>query len=170
MRIVLLLSMLVLTSNSAFSQDSGQISNDTNRLNPENGLHYNAFLGFSPYGGFGIEVSKIKHSVGIGFPYRLFYRYYKTPDNDSWFFGVYAGRYELDIDNEKIIDGVAYTDKVTSDAGFGIGYIWQWSSGWNVAASFSVHYMDEKYTNPEQEKNNDRSTNLFPGINVGYRF
>ena len=56
------------------------------------------------------------------------------------------------------------------DAGFGVGYRWQWSSGWNVTTSFSIHYMVEEYSDPGQPKKKETSVIPFPGINVGYKF
>jgi len=154
MKSILLCAFLALSSNAAIADES----------------FFSASIGFSGYGVFALEYQKSNHGIGVGFPTRIFYRYYKDPFENSLFYGLYAGRFKQNNIEDKVIDGVAYTDKTNSDAGVGIGYIWRWSSGWNVAASLSIHYWDQEYTNAEQQKSNDKTESVFPGISVGYRY
>jgi hypothetical protein len=170
MKLLLISLLLVLVSSSALSEELGQTSDDAYILSPEDEPFVNLSFGPSPYGILGIELQKGKHSVGIGFPERVSYRYYSAPYGDSLFYGLYAGRYKQVGNDEKKFDGVIYKNEKNMDAGFGIGHMWQWSSGWNVAASFSIHYMYEEYTYPGQPKKKETSVILFPGINVGFKF
>lgn len=154
---------LVLLSSNSLSEEV--------RQTPEDELFYNVSFGASAFDGMlGIELQKGKHSAGLGLPLRLSYRYYSDPHGDSLFYGLYVGRSEQPDQVEKKLDGVVYEDAETVDAGFGVGYRWQWASSWNVTASFSIHFMDEEYSNPGQPKEKDSSVILFPGIHVGYKF
>ncbi|MCK5395004.1 MAG: hypothetical protein KAJ32_03385 [Gammaproteobacteria bacterium] len=170
MRFLFISLLLVLVSSSALSKELGKTSNDAYILSPEDEPFINVSFGPSPYGILGIELQKGKHSVGIGFPERVSYRYYSNPYGDSLFYGLYAGRYKQVGNDEKTFDGVIYKNEENMDAGFGVGHIWQWTSGWNVAASFSIHYMDEEYSSPGQPKKKETSVILFPGITVGFKF
>jgi len=168
----LLVSLLLLFLNgNVFSEEIEKVSEEGYILNPDDEPFYNALFGVSPFFGIlGIEIQKGSHSVGFGFPLRIFYRYYSSPYSDSLFYGLYAGRSDQPDNNEKKLDGVIYEDAVTVDAGFGLGYRWQWLSGWNVSTSLSIHYMEEEYSNPGQPKEKETSVILFPGLNAGYKF
>ena len=169
----LLISFLLLFVNAyAFSEEVEKTSKQGYIVNPEDEPFYNVLFGVSPFFGIlGIEIQKGSHSIGFGFPVRLFYRYYSNPYGDSLFYGLYAGRSKQQPYNDEIkLDGVIYEDAVTVDAGFGVGYRWQWSSGWNVTTSFSIHYMVEEYSNPGQPKKKETSVIPFPGLNAGYKF
>ena len=99
-------------------------------------------------------------------------RYYNNPYDDSLLYGLYAGYdsgYQRN-NTKKEIDGVIYEDKESIFGGFGVGYRWQWLSGWNVSTSLSIHYMEEEYSNPGQPKEIETSVILFPGLNAGYKF
>lgn len=171
MKFLLVPLLLIFASGNAFPEEIEKTSEEGYIVNPEEEPFYNVLFGVSPFFGIlGIEIQKGSHGVGFGFPVRLFYRYYRNPYGDSLFCGLYAGRSEQPDNIEKKLDGVIYKDAETVDAGFGVGYRWQWSSGWNVTTSFSIHYMDEEYSNPGQPKKKETSVIPFPGINAGYKF
>ena len=171
MKLLLVSFLLLFVNGYAFAEEVEKTSEEGYIINPEDEPFYNVLFGVSPFFGIlGIEVLRGSHSVGFGFPVRLFYRYYNKPYADSLFYGLYAGRSKQPDNIEKKLDGVIYEDAETTDAGFGVGYRWQWSSGWNVTTSFSIHYMDEEYSNPGQPKKKDTSVIPFPGINAGYKF
>jgi len=162
---------MVLVSSNVLSEEVKQASQDEYILSPDDEPFYNVSFGVSSFDGIlGIERQKGRHSVGLGFPFRLSYRYYKAPYRNSLFYGLYAGRSEQPDQVEKKLDGIIYDKEVTVDAGFGAGYRWQWPSSWNVTASLSIHFMDSEYSNPGQPKEKDSSVILFPGILVGYKF
>jgi len=170
MKFLLIPLLLIFTSGNVFPEEIENTSEEGYIVNPEDEPFYNVMLGVSPFFGIlGLEFQKGSHSVGFGFPVRLFYRYYSNPYGDSLFCGLYAGRSKAP-DNEKEIDGVTYKGAETVDTGFGVGYRWQWASGWNVTTSFSIHYMVEEYSDPGQPKKKETSVIPFPGINVGYKF
>ncbi len=171
MKFLLTSLFLVLISSSVLSEEARQTSEDSNILSPNDEPFYNVSFGASSFDAMlGIELQKGNHSVGLGLPFRLSYRYYCDPYGDSLFYGLYAGRHEQPDQYEKKLDGVIYENAETVDAGFGTGYRWQWPSSWNVTASFSIHFMSEEYSNPGQPKKKDSSVIFFPGINVGYKF
>jgi len=169
-KFLLISLLLVLVSSSALSEELGQTSDDAYILSPEDEPFVNVSFGPSPYGMLGIELQKGKHSVGVGFPERVSYRYYSNPYGDSLFYGLYTGRFKEQDNGGKTFKGVRYKDAEGVDAGVGAGYRWQWPSGWNVTASLSIHYMDKEYSNPGQPKKKETSVILFPGVNVGFKF
>ncbi len=161
MKFLIIHLLLVLVSGSALSGE----------LRSKDELSVNMLLGISPYGLMQIELQKKEHSVGLGFPPRLFYRHFSKPDSNSLFFGLYCGaRHKSPHEFERTFNGVVYNDKETEDAGFGIGHRWQWSSGWNLSASFSIHYAHDEYTKSGLPKKIDNFMILFPGLNIGYKF
>lgn len=171
MKFLLASLLLVFASSNAFSEEAGKTSKEGYILSPEDEPFYNVLIGISPYDGIlGIERQKGSHSVGVGFPERVSYRYYRNPYGDSLFYGLYAGRFKELGNNGKTFKGVRYRDADGMDAGVGAGYRWQWPSGWNVTAIFSIHYMDKEYSNPGQSKENETLVILFPGVAIGFKF
>jgi len=171
MKFLLLPLLLVFASGNAFPEEIEKISEEGYIANPEDEPFYNALFGVSPFFGIlGLEIQKGNYSVGLGLPLRLFYRHYSKPYGDSVFYGFYVGHSKQPDNIEKKLEGVIYEDAVTTDAGFGGGYRWQWPSSWNVTACLSIHFMDEEFSNPGQPKKKDSSVILFPGISVGYKF
>ena len=153
MKFLLVPLLLIFASGNVFPEEIEKTSVEGYIVNPEDEPFYNVLFGVSPFFGIlGIEIQKGSHSVGFGFPVRLFYRYYGNLYGDSLLYGLYAGCSKQPDNIEKKIDGVKYKDAETVDTGFGVGYRWQWSSGWNVTTSLSIHYMVEEYSNPGQPK------------------
>lgn len=167
----MVLFFLALASGQAFPENSGKKTEGKQILNPDDEPFYNVSLGISPFDGvLGVERQKGSHSIGIGFPERISYRYSVNPYSDTLFYGLYAGRFEEPGDGGKQYRGVKYRDAEGVDAGFGAGYRWQWPSHWNVTATISIHFMEKEYSNPGEPKEKERSVFLFPGINIGYKF
>jgi len=142
-----------------------------NILSPDNEPYFNFVFGFSPFDGIlGLEYQKKNHSFGIGLPGHLSYRNYANPYQDTKFWGIYLGSFSLS-DTDKTIDNEKFTEVERSYFGVGIGYRWQWPSGWNVSASIAFEYNNAEYSNPDTLKTKTEK-NVFPlpGINVGYKF
>lgn len=172
MKFLLITFLLITFSDSAFSDD---VENFTPEKRYDSGTDdefiYNVSIGISPFDGFlGIEFQKRNHSIGIGLPGRVSYRFYSNPERNSPFYGLYIGRFEEQGDGGKKYKGVEYQNAEGKDGGIGAGYRWQWPSGWNVSAFLSIHYIDKEYSNPGQSKVTETSLLLFPGINVGFKF
>jgi len=142
-----------------------------NILSPDNEPYFNFVFGFSPFDGIlGLEYQKNNHSFGIGLPGRYSYRYYIKPYQDTKFWGVYLGGYSSDNIN-KTLDGNEFTKVKYAYVGAGLGYRWQWPSGWNVSASIALEYLDREYSNPDNPLIATREgLLLLPGINAGYKF
>lgn len=134
-------------------------------------VYFNPIIGLSPFVGvIGFEIQKEHHSLGVGIPGNISYRYYFNPNKNTKFWGVYYGEFDVE-DNDERVDGVFFRDFETAFVGMGIGYRWLWHSGWNVNASISIQYYDDEYSNPGSAmKATERGVMLFPGINAGYRF
>ena len=173
MKILLVYLLLVFSSSNVFSEAAVKGSNEEKVVSAEDEVFYNVSFGVSAFEClFGIEVLKGKNSLGLGGCGQVSYRYYNSPNGDSRFYGLFVGQssgYEQ-YESKEVIGGIVYEDKESVYAGFGAGYRWQWPSSWNLAASLSVHYMEEEFFNPGQPKKNDTSVILFPGIVVGYKF
>ncbi len=173
MKLLLVFLLLLFTCSSAFPEEVGEKSVEVNTVKLKDGLFYNVSFGVSAFECmFGVEIQKGSHSVGLGICGQLSYRYYTDPHSDGLFYGLYAGYKSgyLQRESKKESNGVIYEDKESMFAGFGVGYRWQWLSGWNANTSLSIHYMHDEYTNPGQPKKKERSVILFPGITVGYKF
>jgi len=172
MKFLLIFLLLVFFNGYAFSGDFDvKTSEESFASSPDDELFYNVTFGISPFDGLvGIEFQKRNHSVGLGIPWRVSYRYYADPDGDSPFYGFYLGRFKEQGDGGKTYKGISYKDAEGVDMGIGAGYRWQWPSGWNVTGILSLHYMDKEYSSPGQSKKYETLVLLFPGINVGYKF
>ena len=121
-------------------------------------------------GAIGIEIQKGHHVLGIGLPGRVSYKWFSNPAGNSKFYSLYGGAYSFDENNEKV-DDVFYRDFKTSFFGAGIGYRWQWQSGWNVSASVSLHHSNDEYSNPNSPYIRKETVNfIFPGVVAGYKF
>ena len=141
MKFLLILIFLVLVSSSALSEKVKQTSEDVNILSPDDELFYNVSFGVSAFECMlGVEIQKGSHSIGLGGCGQVSYRYYSNPYSDSLLYGLYAGYHSgyQRYDSKKEIDGVIYEDKESMYAGFGVGYRWQWLSGWNVTTSLAT--------------------------------
>lgn len=173
MKFLLITLLLVFTSSNIFSEEIEKKSEKVNIVNPDDELFYNVSFGVSAFECmFGVEIQKGSHSIGLGGCGQVSYRYYSNPYEDSLLYGLFAGYHSgyQQYDSKKEIDGIIYDDKKSLYAGFGVGYRWQWLSGWNVTTSLAVHYTDNEYSNPGQPKKQETSVILFPGITAGYKF
>jgi len=174
MRFVINVSCLFVMSTSCFAQELDAVTTE-NILSNENDPYFNVTIGISPFTGvLGFEAQKKNHSVSIGLPDRISYRYYSNPYQDTKFWGLYLGGYSLsesDTNKKYSLNGVNYSDVERSYIGVGAGYRWQWPSGWNVSASIAIEYFDEKYSDATSTlSDTDSGLFPFPGINVGFKF
>ena len=170
MRFIFKLVSICLISTSCFGENIEQVSSES-LLGSDSASYFNVVFGISPFlGVLGAEYQWEKHAFGIGYPNRLSYRYYVNPSQDTKFYGVYLGKMHYERQNETV-DGILYRDLDTEYIGVGVGYRWQWPSGWNTSASFAIHYYDYEHTNPgSSQLATETGLFLFPGINVGYKF
>jgi hypothetical protein len=173
MKFLLVSLLLVFASSNVFAEEIKKKSEEVNTVNPDDELFYNVSIGVSAFECMlGFEIQKGNHSVGLGLCRQVSYRYYTNPYGDSLLYGLYAGYRSgyLQYETKEEFDGVIYEDKKSMYAGVGVGYRWQWLSGWNVTTSLAIHYMDDEYSNPGQPKKKETSVIPFPGITVGYKF
>lgn len=174
MKFIIKASCLLLLTTSCFANSSA-ITEAENILSDKAEPYYNLVLGVSPFLGIlGFEYQSRNNAYGIGFPGRLSYRYYFKPYQDTKFWGMYLGRYSSNgTDNNKTYshEGVNYSNVERAYIGAGIGYRWQWPSGWNTSVSIAIEYSDDDYSNPATGQiANDTGAYPFPGLNVGYKF
>lgn len=174
MKSIIRASCLLILTIPCFAKNNDSIDNES-ILNDEIDPYYNLVLGISPFlGVLGFEYQSKHNAYGIGLPDRLSYRYYYKPYQDTKFWGVYLGRYSLDgTDKNKTYshEGVNYSKVDRSYIGVGVGYRWQWPSGWNSSISLALQYSDDDYSSPETGQNaNDTGIIPFPGLNIGYKF
>ena len=173
MKFLLVSLLLVFISSNVFSEEIEKQSEKVNTINLDDELFYNVSFGVSAFECMlGVEIQKGSHSIGLGGCRQVSYRYYSNPYGDSLLYGIYAGYRSgyQQYDTKKEIDGVIYEDKESIYSGLGIGYRWQWLSGWNVTTSLAINYMNNEYSNPGQPKKKETSVILFPGITAGYKF
>lgn len=167
--------LLFILSTSCFAT-SKTIDQTENIINQDNEPYFNIIFGFSPFVGLlGFEYQKGNNAYGIGLPGRISYRYYYKPYQDSKFWGMYLGSFSPDCSNTSkqtcYLDGIDYSHVKRSYIGAGIGYRWQWPSGWNASASIALEYYDKDYFNPATSQEvTDSDLILFPGLNIGYKF
>jgi len=164
------MSLLLVISTAVFA-GKGDIEQTENIISPDNEPYLNAVVGFSPFlGVLGIEYQNKNHAFGIGLPGMLSYKYYVKPYQDTKFWGVFLGGYSSDNVN-RTVDGINYSDVKSRSIGAGIGYRWQWSSGWNTSVSISLEYSTKDYSNPDTSQETTKSGVIpLPGVNVGYKF
>lgn len=164
---------LLLLTAPCFANGSA-ISETKNILSDEADPYYNLVFGISPFLGIlGFEYQSGNNAYGIGFPGRLSYRYYFKPYQDTKFWGMYLGRYSLNgTDNKSYShEGINYSGVERTYIGAGLGYRWQWPSGWNTSLSIALEYSNDDYSNPATgQTENDTRIYPFPGLNVGYKF
>jgi hypothetical protein len=131
---------------------------------------FNINFGISHFDGIlGLEYQYGHHSVGAGAPGHFSYRYYYDLYDDSVFWGLYSGRY--DVEDEKTVDGVLFLDYERRFYGVGTGRRWQWPSGWNVTTSLVLEYYEKEYSSPSVLlRRTEDGVILLPGIAGGYRF
>lgn len=160
----------VYVSQSVLAVDVTPIVYEDETVGPD-AVYFNPSLGISPFIGFlGFEIQKGNHSIGVGVPATISYRYYFNPNRSSKFWGVYFANFDIE-DVDKRVDGVLYEDFSTMYFGLGIGYRWLWENGWNVNASIAIQYYDDEYSNPGSSgKATETGVMPYPGVNVGYRF
>ena len=173
MKILFVFLLLIFASGNAFPEEIKKKSEEVNTVNPDDELFYNVSIGVSAFECMlGFEIQKGNHSVGLGLCRQVSYRYYTNPYGDSLLYGLYAGYRSgyLQSETKEEIDGVIYEDKKSMYAGVGVGYRWQWLSGWNVTTSLAIVYNEEEYSSPGQPTKKDPSVILFPGITAGYKF
>jgi hypothetical protein len=170
MRLILKIAFLTILSTSCYADKADQ-EKIINPFKYNKDPHFNIAFGLSPYiGVIGFEYLTKNHSISVGLPGMLSYRYYFKPYEDSKYWGVYLGGFNGD-GLSRTVNGVLY-DKVKSKfTGVGIGYRWQWYSGWNINASISLNYTNNKYTNPGSfQTTTEKEFSVFPGLNAGYQF
>lgn len=174
MKVILnIVSLLFITMTC--SAEGLKIAQPDNVLSEENGPYFNVLFGISPFSGIlGVEFQKGNNAFGIALPDRISYRYYFKPYQDTKFWGLYLGKYNLDgKDTNKTYNhnGINYSNVGRSYVGAGIGYRWQWPSGWNTSVSIALEYSDDEYSNPSTSQSaTDSGVFPFPGLNAGYKF
>lgn len=163
------LTLLALCFSSLVSAQENQT--ESNILNPEEDPHFNITFGISPFVGvLGFEYQNGNHAVGIGIPGVISYRHYLKPYQNTKFWGVYVGKHDIKEYNERV-DGILFRDLETKFIGAGVGYRWQWPSGWNVSTSIAMQYVKDEYSNPNSSlKAEGKGLTLYPGINGGFKF
>jgi len=174
MRCILISSCLLFLSTTCFAE-SKTIDQLEHILNPENDPHFNIIFGISPFSGlFGFEYQKDHNAFGFSPLKRISYRYYYKPYQDTKFWGVYLGSYTrktIDTDEYYSLHGIDYEEIKSSFIGAGIGYRWQWASGWNTSISIALEFAHNEYLNPGTSQSDDEFEVFpFPGLNVGYKF
>ena len=175
MKYLLNASCLLILPSSCFAENK-IVTQTENILNQENEPYINLIIGISPFVGLiGFEYQKGHNAFGVGGLFsRISYRYYYKPYSDTKFWGMYLGRFHpgrRDTNKSYTLNGVTYSDVETTVIGVGIGYRWQWSSGWNASASIALEYYDDKYSDSTTSQT-DTNTGFdpFPGLNIGYKF
>lgn len=131
--------------------------------------YYNMSFGLSPYFGIlGLEIQEGKHSISIGIPETISYRYYFEPYQNTKFIGVFYSKWSSD-EHDDYHNGFYYTDFESISYGLGIGYRWQWASGWNTTLSLSLYDYDDTYSNTSAYLE-ESGVLIFPGLNFGFKF
>jgi len=174
MKFILITSHLLFFSTSCFAEIKS-IDQIEDILNQENDPHFNIIFGISPFVGLlGFEYQKGHNAFGFSPLTRISYRYYYKPYQDTKFWGVYLGSYihnRIDTDEYYSLHGVDYDEVKSSFFGAGIGYRWQWASGWNTSTSIALEFAHNEYSNPGTSQSDDEFEAFpFPGVNVGYKF
>ena len=143
---------------------------ESNKSSAANEPYFNAVLGLSPEGLLGFEYQKGKHVFGLGLPGAASYKWFKNPYSDSKFYSIYMGGFS-NPENNQVVDDVFYRKYKTSFVGVGIGYRWQWQSGFNVTTSVALHYSKKEFSNPNSSNVKKESSFFpFPSVVVGYKF
>ncbi|MEA3354470.1 MAG: DUF3575 domain-containing protein [Campylobacterota bacterium] len=172
MKSLIQLLLIVWASSNLYSSGFQNRSQEIKSFNIDDEIFYNLSFGVSAFECMmGIEVQSTNHSIGLGACRQISYRYYKNPNRDSIFYGIYAGKdsgYDRGESKKKIND-IVLKDKDSSFGGIGAGYRWQWVNNWNLTANIALNYSKTKYFNQDQMLE-ENSLILFPGITVGYRF
>ncbi len=174
MKIILSTAYLLILSASCFAenQSNGQ---KVNISNPENEPVFNIELGMSPFAVLtGFEYQKGHNGFGYSPRKRFSYRYYYKPGQETKFWGVYLGsstRNRIDTNEYYSLNDVNYDKIKSSFFGAGIGYSWQWVSGWNTSVSIALEYTHNEYSiSDTSQREDDYEVFPFPGVNVGYKF
>ncbi len=128
-------------------------------------------LGFSPYTGIiGGELQYGRFGMTLGMPTTTGFKYYLDESGISWFVGVHGMWFrQEDYDEEK--DDITYGEREGYLFGTGFGYKWQFRTHWELSASLSLAYYEEKLS--DAEPNDDRIDHylfVFPGVSFGYTF
>ncbi len=112
----------------------------------DSGYHFNVAMGASPYTGIlGFEVQRANWGLGVGAPGSISMKYFKTPDADS----LYAGVFWNDSNNKEFNDykdGIYFHERHRQAGGVGLGYRWLWSSGLNCSTGLATSKVKEMYT------------------------
>lgn len=171
MKNTLAIALVTAISAQAYADHNHTEQGDLPRYTQTPGPYFNMMLGISPdMGILGVEVHKDHHAFGVGFPETLSYKYFSNPHGNSKFYSVYLGAYDID-EFDDYEDGVYYRNFESKYAGVGIGYRWQWQSGWNVTASIAMHYAEDEYSNPGSSVRKEETGFFpFPGIMAGFKF
>jgi len=167
-------SCLLFLSASCFS-DNKNINQIENILSEENEPFFNIIFGISPFSGLlGFEYQKGHNAFGFSPLKRISYRYYNNPYQDTKFWGIYLGSYSrnrIDTNEYYSLHGINYDKIKSSFVGAGIGYRWQWVSGWNTSVSIALEFAHNVYSNPGESQNaKENEIFPFPGLNAGYKF
>jgi hypothetical protein len=167
----IIVSVLVFSISSlSYAEDNTPIDSKSNRFTAANEPYFNGVLGISPEAVLGFEYQKGHHVFGVGIPGAISYKWFKNPYANSKFYSVYIGGFN-NAENNEVVDDVFYKKYKTSFVGAGIGYRWQWQSGFNVTTSIALHYSKNEFSNPNSSTVKKESSLFpFPGVVVGYKF
>lgn len=167
----LLIFLIAFGLSCNLQAENYEAQNEEIILSPDNAPYFNLAFGFSPFTGvFGFEYQNENHVVGVGLPERVFYNYYFNPYGDSKFWGVYVGTYDYD-EYDAQVNGRFFRQIDRKSVGAGVGYRWQWASGWNATAAIAIEYNDNEYSNPNSSiRYSEQVLSLFPGLTLGYKF
>ncbi|MBC3876113.1 hypothetical protein [Undibacterium flavidum] len=154
----------------SYADENTPSNYEKNKLPTANEPSFNVVLGVSLESILGFEYQKENHVIGLGLPGAVSYKWFKNPYGDSIYFGAYAGKFS-NPENNEVRDGVFYKNYRTSFVGAGIGYRWQWPSGFNVTTSIALNSSKIEYSNPNSSKIKNKSVlGPLPGIIIGYKF
>ncbi|MDH5694751.1 MAG: hypothetical protein OEZ47_16765 [Gammaproteobacteria bacterium] len=132
--------------------------------------YINVVLGASLFtGSLGVEYQRGYGVYAAGYPGFVSFRYFGSVNLDSWFWGLYIGSYDLDAE----VDYKNHKYNYVSEKlfGIGVGYRWQWRSGWNVNLNFGIDNYNTKYLDRNTgQTESDKDSEILPGISIGYKF
>lgn len=170
---VLLCAFIVFSSSVIQAEISAEITrSDAEPVVFEDQLQYGMSLWVTPgLALLGFEVQRGNYSVGVGIPATLYGRYLPNAGEDGAFIDAYVGQNTReDAEDNRRPDIEVEFDRIEDTyAGIGYGYLWQWDSGINFAASAFVQYSKINYTDEGRDSALDWLI-FKPGIKLGYRF
>lgn len=171
MKTILACTLALSINSLAYADEDKSSDVNKNKFSSPDKIYINPTFGFSPdMGILGIEIQKGHHIIGVGIPGNVSYKWFSNPSGNSKFYSLYGGHYSLDSYNDEF-DNIYYRNLKSSFFGAGIGYRWQWQSGWNISASVSLEHSNDEYSNPNSPyARKDISNFILPGVVAGYKF